>query len=538
MSDKDHNRINGAQKLVESLEQAQVEVCFANPGTSEMHFVAALDGSDNMRAVLCLAETVVTGAADGYASMAGKPGVTLLHTGPGLGNGIANLHNAKKALSPIVNIVGEHATYHVEYDAPLTADIEALAAPVSSWVGTCRQSDNVESMAYEAVENACQHPGRVATLVLPADAAWSPVTDQSNKSPAPAGIRQAGKSVSTQQLQGVADILKGNERAVMILTGQALSEQGLQAASRLQQATGVALRAQTSNGRLPRGAGRVFIEPVPYRVETAMAVLSEYQHIIRVGAKAPVAFFAYPDKPSKLYPEHAQVSTLAGEDDDGVQAMERLVDLLNAGDYQPLLEQRKPPAQLPARDDAINGEAIGLLLAQCLPPDAIVVDEAISNAATLPQSTRGANAHDWLQICGGAIGDGFPLATGAAIACPERQVVTLQADGSGMYSLQALWTQAREELNITTLVLANRSYAILEFEFHNVGAHRQGAAASDGPGKTARDLMELDRPQIDWVALAGGMGVSGTRVQTFGELHDAFEKSLSHQGPYLIEVLL
>ena len=197
MSDKDHNHINGAQKLVESLEQAQVEVCFANPGTSEMHFVAALDSSDNMRAVLCLAETVVTGAADGYARMAGKPGVTLLHTGPGLGNGIANLHNAKKALSPIVNIVGEHATYHVEYDAPLTADIEALAAPVSSWVGTCRQSDNVESMAYEAVENACQHPGRVATLVLPADAAWSPVTDQSSKSPAPAGIRQAGKSVST-----------------------------------------------------------------------------------------------------------------------------------------------------------------------------------------------------------------------------------------------------------------------------------------------------------------------------------------------------
>jgi len=312
----------------------------------------------------------------------------------------------------------------------------------------------------------------------------------------------------------------------------------LQAASRLQQATGVSLRAQTSNGRLPRGAGRVFIEPVPYRVETALAVLDEYQHVIRVGAKAPVAFFAYPDKPSKLYPEHAQVSTLAAEDEDGTQALESLVELIGANSYQPLLEERKQPAKLPSRDDTINGEAVGLLLAHSLPHDAIVVDEAISNAATLPQSTRGANAHDWLQICGGAIGDGFPLATGAAIACPDRQVVTLQADGSGMYSLQALWTQAREELNITTLVLANRSYAILEFEFHNVGAHQQGSVASGGPGKTARNLMELDRPQIDWLALAAGMGVNGTRVQTFGELQDAFEKSLSQQGPYLIEVLL
>ena len=277
MSNKDHNRINGAQQLVESLEQAKVEVCFANPGTSEMHFVAALDGSDNMRAVLCLAETVVTGAADGYARMTDKPGVTLLHTGPGLGNGIANLHNAKKALSPIVNIVGEHATYHVEYDAPLTADIETLAAPVSAWVGTCRDSNDVTSMAYEAIDNACQHPGGVATLVLPADAAWSTVNDtdrESKSAAAPSGVRLAGKLVDADRLQSIANILKSNEPAVMILTGQALSEQGLQAASRLQQANGISFRAQTSNGRLPRGVGRVFIEPVPYRVETAMSVLS------------------------------------------------------------------------------------------------------------------------------------------------------------------------------------------------------------------------------------------------------------------------
>ncbi len=551
---------NGAQILVEKLEQSGVTVCFANPGTSEMHFVAALDRSDSMRSILCLAETVVTGAADGYARMSDKPGVTLLHTGPGLGNGIANLHNAKKALTPIVNIVGEHATYHIEYDAPLTSDINTLATPVSHWVNTCQTADEVESMTMEAMRQATTHPGRIATLILPADAAWSdvsPTTAKAHKvddqvqeelviSPdhKTCSHRQAGPAPAQNKIKAVADILRGDEPAVMILTSNALRERGLEAASRLRQATGVEFLAQTSNARLPRGAGRVYIEPVPYRVEDAQALLSSYRRVIRVCAKAPVAFFAYPDKPSTLSPADAQVITLAEENEDGIAALEALVQELQAGAYEPELETRQHVA-LPEADATVDSNSLGQILCACLPANAIVVDEAITNGARLPYATRGAQAHDWLQICGGAIGDGMPLATGAAIACSDRKVVTVQADGSGMYCLQALWTQARENLDITTIVLANRAYAILKYEFKNVGAHQQkqredqsGANNSSNGGQTARDLMELDRPSLDWLSLAEGMGVSGERVTTNAGLQTALEKALNSRGPRLIEVLL
>ena len=571
-SDIESHRLNGAQTLVEKLEQSGVTVCFANPGTSEMHFVAALDRSDSMRSILCLAETVVTGAADGYARMSDKPGVTLLHTGPGLGNGIANLHNAKKALTPIVNVVGEHATYHVEYDAPLTADINALATPVSHWVDTCQTADEVEGMTLEAMHQATTHPGRIATLILPADAAWSdvsPTTEKTNSEsgndkPGTAAVnnlcshRQAGPTPAQKNIKAVAELLRKGEPAVMILTGNALRERGLEAASRLRQATGVEFLAQTSNARLARGEGRVYIEPVPYQVDAAQALLSPYRHVIRVCAKAPVAFFAYPDKPSTLSPADANVVTLAEENEDGIAALEALVQELQAEAFEPELEPRLN-VSAPAADAAVDSNSLGQILCTCLPANAIVVDEAITNGARLPYATRGAKAHDWLQICGGAIGDGMPLATGAAIACPDRRVVTVQADGSGMYCLQALWTQARENLDITTIVLANRAYAILKYEFKNVGAHQQkhradqqgGPSSVNNPannpssanntsngGQTARDLMELDRPSLDWVSLAEGMGVSGERVTTNAGLQTALERALSTKGPRLIEVLL
>ncbi len=566
LPDRHHNEVpaapNGAEVLVATLEQHGVDVCFANPGTSEMHFVAALDRSESMRSILCLAETVVTGAADGYARMSNKPGITLLHTGPGLGNGIANLHNAKKALSPVVNIVGEHATYHIEYDAPLTADIEGLAKPVSQWVGTCKQAEQVQSMTCEALQQATRHPGRVATLILPADAAWSATNEKTPDDP-PAlhrdtngpiansgkeqsvAQRQPGSPPSQEQVQHVAEILKTGESAVLILTSNALQEAGLEAASRLQQACGVDFLAQTSNGRLPRGAGRVFVRQVPYRVEDALAMLKDYKHVIRVCAKSPVAFFAYPEKPSSLVAVDANIVTLASESEDGVAALQALVATMNASDVEPVKESRRIPA-LPT-GNAVTGKTLGTVLCHCLPKDAIVVDEAITNSAHLPAATRGAEPHDWLQICGGAIGDGMPLSTGAAVACPDRRVVTLQADGSGMYSLQALWTQARENLNVTTVLLANRSYAILKYEFRNVGAHRQSAqrlsqsdsnqGAIDG-GQTARDLMDLDRPVLDWVSLARGMGVEAVQVRTNDQLLLALQQSFASSGPRLIEVLM
>lgn len=537
---KNRNQPNGAQTLVAALEDAGVEICFANPGTSEMHFVAALDQSTTLRSVLCLAETVVTGAADGYARMTDKPGVTLLHTGPGLANGLSNLHNAKKALSPVLNVIGDHATYHVEFDAPLTADIEALAAPVSAWVKTSRNADDIAADAVEGLQAAATYPGRVASLILPADTAWTAVdetttgnadskthAEPTQPSNPRAIYRQIGPRPGDDRIEAVAKLLQTNEPAVMILTSTCLRQRGLEAASRIHQATGAAFLAQTSNARLERGAGRVFIEPVPYAVDRALERLSEYKHIVPVCAKAPVAFFAYPDKPSTLTPPDANIEFLAREQEDGVLALEALVEALDAGHFEP---QREPLALPEVPDDtSLNADSIGHWVARLLPDNAIVVDESISSGAAFPKLLRGAAPHDWLQICGGSIGDGFPLATGAAIACPDRPVIALQADGSGMYSLQALWTQAREELNVTTLILSNRAYAILKHELKNVGAVA---------GQTARELMELSNPEIDWVALAAGMGVKGTRVTDTKQLEQAFTDSLQQPGPQLLELVM
>lgn len=522
------NALNGAATLVATLENAGVDVCFANPGTSEMHFVAALDQSESLRSVLCLAETVVTGAADGYARMTDKPGVTLLHTGPGLANGLSNLHNAKKALTPILNVIGEHATYHIEYDAPLTSNIEAIADTVSAWVHTSRSATEIARDADAGLAAATTYPGQVASLILPADTAWTPAIPDgvnANSGQKTLAIRQPGTCPDADRIQSIANILKSGEPAAMILTGTCLRQRGLEAASRISQATGVEFLAQTSNARIERGAGRVFIESVPYNVDRALERLSGFKTIVRVCAKAPVAFFAYPDKPSTLSPPDARVELLAAENEDGVAALEALVEALDAGDLEPKREAYAVPTELP--DGELDAESIGKIIARMLPEQAVVVDESISSGATYPQLLRGANPHDYLQICGGSIGDGFPLATGAAVACPERKVVAIQADGSGMYSLQALWTQARENLDITTLILSNRAYAILKYELKNVGAVA---------GPTARELMDLTNPEIDWVGLAGSMGVKGKKVKTVRELEREFERTLKEKGPQLLEL--
>src|SRR6202453_4270285 len=165
--------MNGAESLIRTLLGAGVEVCFANPGTSEIHLVAALDHMPEVRCVLGLFEGVVTGAADGYARMKEKPACTLLHLGPGLGNGLANLHNASRAQVPIVNIIGQHARYHLLYDAPLTSDIEAIARPYSKWLRTPSAASAIGRDAAEALVAARTAPGQIATLVVPADVAWT-----------------------------------------------------------------------------------------------------------------------------------------------------------------------------------------------------------------------------------------------------------------------------------------------------------------------------------------------------------------------------
>src|SRR5215212_215520 len=514
--------MNGAESLVKTLAGAGVDVCFANPGTSEMHLVAALDRVRDMRCVLGLFEGVVTGAADGYARMADRPASTLLHLGPGLANGLANLHNARRANTPMVNIVGDHATYHKEYDAPLTSDIEGAARPFSDWVLTSADSRSVARDGATAVAAAMTPPGRVATLILPADASWNEADG-----PAPLPPVEGRASVAPEAISRVVRALRSGEPALLFMGGDALREVGLMLAGRIAAKTGARLIAQTLNARVERGAGRVAIDFLPYAVDAALATLANVRHLVLVGSEAPVAFFAYPDKPSALSPPQCETHTLATPGEDIVGALEALADVLGASQNAPVqeLEKHSSPS-----GEAITPESAAAAVGNLLPEGAIVVDEALTAAAAFMSWTRGAATHDYLQVTGGAIGIGLPLATGAAVACPDRKVVCLQADGSAMYTVQALWTQARESLDVTTVILNNRSYAILKRELSNLGA-------GDG-GRRALDMMELDRPAMDWVGLARGMGVEGGSAKTLEELERYFGAGVRSEGPYLIDLVL
>ncbi|HEU4492705.1 MAG TPA: acetolactate synthase large subunit [Rubrobacteraceae bacterium] len=514
--------MNGAASLVKTLAGAGVEVCFANPGTSEMHFVAALDQVGDVRCVLGLFEGVATGAADGYARMADKPASTLLHLGPGLANGLANVHNARRANTPMVNIVGDHATYHKQYDAPLTSDVEGIARPFSDWVRTSAGSRSVARDGAAAVAAAMAPPGRVATLILPADASWNEADG-----PAPLPAVEGRAPVTPEAIADVARVLRSGEPAVLFMGGHALREPALTLAGRIAAKTGTRLLAQTLNARVERGAGRVAVDFLPYPVDDALATLADARHLVLVGSRAPVAFFAYPGKPSALDPPQCETHTLATPTEDIVQALEELAEELGAPHKAPVQAREKPPRP---SGEALTPEAAAAAVGTLLPEGAIVVDEALTAAAAFMSRTRCAATHDYLQVTGGAIGIGLPLATGAAVACPDRKVVCLQADGSAMYTLQALWTQAREGLDVTTLVLNNRSYAILKQELVNIGA---GDA-----GRGALDMMELDRPTLDWVDLARGMGVEAGRAKTMEELERQLVAGLRSEGPYLIDLVL
>ena len=514
--------MNGADALCDTLLAGGVDVCFANPGTSEMHFVAALDRKPQMRCILGLFEGVVTGAADGYARMADKPAATLLHLGPGLANGLANIHNARRAFSPMVNVVGDHATYHLQYDAPLTSDIEALARPMSHWVKTTAHADQVSRDAATAIAEANTAPGRIATLILPADAAWNETTAPVvNVSPAP-----ARPSVDRDRLREAAAKLRNGKPTVLLLTGVALRGKALAAADRIAQATGARLLAQQANGRIERGAGRVAIDRVPYVVDIATKALGDVQQMILIGAKAPVGFFAYPGKPSVQTPPGCDIVPLAAPGDDLLGGLEWLADELGAP-ASPRLETLRPPA---LSVGSLNGDKAVATVAALLPENAIVIDESISAGRNSFHLTQNASPHDFLQLTGGAIGLGIPMAAGAAIACPDRKVVSLQADGSAMYTIQGLWTHARENLDIVTVLFANRSYMVLHAELRGVGA---GEA-----GRNARRMLDLDNPELGFAKIAEGMGVESRRVTTCEELADALRAAFSRRGPYLIEAMV
>jgi acetolactate synthase I/II/III large subunit len=513
----------GAEALMRTLVDAGVVTCFTNPGTSEMHFVAALDSTPEMRAVLALFEGVATGAADGYARMADKPAATLLHLGSGLGNGLANLHNARKGKVPIVNIVGDHATHHWQYDAQLQSDIETVARNFSPWVRTSKSTEALASDAAEAIAAAKGPPGQVATLILPADVSW---TDGAQPAPPPPAKAQA--VASAEVVDEVAKALRGRGDTAILLGGRALREPALLAAERIAAATGTKLLAEVFPTRLERGAGVPAVERLAYFAELAGVQLGGLKHLILVDAKAPVSFFAYPGKKSYLVPDGCEVHELAAPDSDVLGTLEALVDTLGAAGASVARQQVERPGR-PTGE--LTADKVCQAIGAVLPEGAIVSDESQTSGVTIAGHTAGAPRHDWLALTGGAIGQGLPVAVGAAVACPDRPVFALEADGSAMYTIQSLWTMAREELNVTVVIFNNRSYSILNIELQRVGAD---AAA----GPKARSQLDLAGPDLDFVHIAEGLGVPAQRVDSADELVVALQRAASEPGPRLIEVVV
>jgi acetolactate synthase-1/2/3 large subunit len=512
--------MNGAESLVRSLLQSGVDTCFANPGTSELHFISALDRVPGMRCVLGLFEGVVTGAADGYARMTGRPAVALLHCGPGLANGLASLHNARRANSPLVNVVGDTASFHRPLDSPLTADTEGWARPVSAWARTAASAAGLGADGAVAVQAARTSPGRVATLIVPADVSWGEGGLVAEALPVPVAPQAAPGTVKQ-----IAAILRSGEPAAIFLGGRALLAEGLRVASRIAAASGVRLLAQQANARIERGQGRVPLECVPFALVPAKRALAGTRHVILAGTHRPVALFAYPDQRGWVCPDDAKEHVLARPEQDAVQALEALAEELHA--------PAAPAVVLPAPPEPAHGppvrDAVGQTLAALIPEQAIVVDESVSFGSGVYGQTRTAAPHDWLQHTGAALGMGLPLAAGAALGAPGRRVIVLQADGSAMYTVQALWTQARERLDVTTILLANRKYAILAAELANLGAQ---------PGPASETLMDLGNPELDWTKIANGMGVEAAPAQDCDRLATLLAHSLRRRGPFLIELMI
>lgn len=514
---------NGAQALMKTLVDAGIDVCFTNPGTSEMHFVAALDSEPNMRAVLALFEGVATGAADGYARMADKPAATLLHLGCGLGNGLANLHNARKGKVPVVNIVGDHATYHVQYDAQLQSDIETVARNISpGFVRTSRSTGELCQDAVDAIAAARGLPGQVATLILPADVSWG-----GGAVPCATRLQPVPPAADDAVIQAVAAAIRSGKKTALLLGGRALREPSLLAAARLAAHTGLTLLAETFPTRIERGAGLPAVERIAYLAELAGVQLADVDHLILVDCKAPVSFFAYPGKKSYLVPDRCNVITLATPEQDTTASLDKLAQILGATNAEPAL-------QIPQRPSCPRGkltaEKVCKAVGHLLPENAIIVDESITSGLMLNAMTTGAPRHDVITLTGGAIGQGLPNAIGAAIACPERPVLALIGDGTAMYTIQSLWTMARENLNVTTIIFNNASYSVLNIELERVGA--------ESIGEKAKSQLDLKGPVLNFAQLAQGMGVHGVRVHSAKALVKAMEYAFSHPGPHLIEAVV
>jgi acetolactate synthase-1/2/3 large subunit len=514
--------MNGADQLLETLVASGVEVCFANPGTSEMQLVSAIGKNDGMRAILCLFEGVVSGAADGYGRMAEKPAATLLHVGSGFSNSMANLHNAKRAHTPLVNIVGDHATYHLKYDAPLTSDVSAHANICSGWVRTSSSADDLAASGAAAVAASMTGAGRIATLIAPADHAWEEASETSPPSPLP-----EREQVTSTAVSKAAAMLGNGKATALLLGGHALREESTELAGRIAKATGCRVLSETFVARMQRGAGRFAVERLQYFAEQVTEQLAGLEQIVLVGTSPPVSFFAYPGKASWLVPEGCEVLELANVDQDVYAALDALAKEI--GGDEPADNVPAAPAFAPP-EGLLTPVAIGQSMTLLMPEDAVVSDEAATCGLGIFPATEHAPRHDWLMLTGGAIGQGLPLSLGASVACPDRKVIALQADGSAMYTVQALWTMARENADVTVVIMNNRSYAILNIELARVGAGQ--------PTPKTLSMLDLSRPDINWVSLSEGMGVPATRATTAEEFHEQFAAAMAEKGPRLIEAMV
>ena len=511
--------MNGAESLVRTLLAGGVDTCFANPGTSEMHFVAALDRAPEMRCVLCLFEGGATGAADGWYRMRRDIAATLLHLGPGLANGLANLHNARKAGSGVLNIVGDHTEWHLAHDSPLRGDLDGIARAVSHWTRVSTDAPSVAPDGAEAIRAARSHNGRIATLILRAHAAWE---DAAGPAPvaSPPPLRRPDPALVTAAARALAE-----PGAALLIDGPALHGPLAETAGRIAARTGCRLIAPYLVSRIARGAGAPRIERLRYVVEDNVAFLADTTHLVLCGALRPVSFFSYPGKPSLPEPPGCPILDLCTPEMDIAWTLDALAAETGATATAPA----RMPLDLPALPTGPTTlDKVGAALAALLPDHAIVVDEAITSGRPLLAPTETARPADWLHVSGGAIGFGLPCATGAALACPDRKVVALMGDGSAMYTLQSLWTMARENLNVLTIVFANRGYQILRAELANVGVEEYG--------RNAARMFDVENPTLDWVALARGHGVEARRAADIDEFTAALRHGLAAQGPYLIEL--
>ena len=515
--------MNGAEIIIKTAKAAGVEVCFVNAGTTEIPLVAAFDSEPGIRAILGVFEGVCTGAADGYGRMLDKPAMTLLHHGPGFANGIANLHNARRAQTPLLNIIGDHATWHRHADAPLTMDIEALAGSVSGWFKNCNSVEMLSQDVADAVAAAMY--GRIASLIVPHDLQTSVWKNAEVVSP-----EFPFDPVDTDTIERAAGLLRSGKKTAVILGGRALRRQGLEAASRIKAAAGCDLFAGSFPGYMERGAGFPDVVRIPYFPEGAIEMLSRYEAVILAGAKEPVTFFGYDGVPSFIIGQNQQKVSIGMDKEDVTEAMGYLADLLRAPKSTKadtiVTKSNRPPLI----EGALTPEKVCIILAALQPEGAIIVDEGLTSTLSYYPLTAGLPPHSMMTIAGGSIGYGIPCSVGAAIACPDRPVINLQADGSALYTLQGLWTEARESLNVTTLICSNRSYNILNMELARAGI--------ESPGKSMQSLIGLDNPTIDWVNIAEGFGVPAVSVNTAEDLARELVKALAEPGPHLIEMIL